>query len=201
MALSPSLFGGADVFEAIGSVLRSRESTVTDKREAINALWGAQNAYALAALRAALAEPDRELQLHAAGALLAANDVMALPIATEALLQTGAPLPDDVALTLRGAISRGLTAEAAVPSLGRLLTAKDPATRRAAATALGHTKSPAALAHLARSLDDTDTDVRLAAVWALADLSGHHDYAPSGAAFRADEERFLRYWKHWIVRR
>ena len=171
-----------------------------DKREAINVLWGIRNVPARAALRLALSERDRGLQLHAAAALLAADDVTALPIASEALLQT-ARLPDDVLLNLRGAISRGLSDAAAVPSLGGLLDAPDPATRRAAVSALGHTKSTAAVAHLSRSLDDKDADVRLATVRALAEITGQKEFAPSDAAFRADEERYLGHWRNWLSRR
>ena len=116
-----------------------------DKREAISALWGVKSASARGALRFALSERDPTLQLNAAAALLAANDVSALPMATDALLQTRQSLPPDVLLNLRGAISRGVTSETAIPALARLLRATDPGTRRAAALALGRTSSEAAL--------------------------------------------------------
>ena len=125
-----------------------------DKREAISALWGVKSASARGALRFALSERDPTLQLNAAAALLAANDVSALPMATDALLQARQTLPPDVLLNLRGAISRGVTAETAIPALARLLRATDPGTRRAAALALGRTSSEAALAHLSLALED-----------------------------------------------
>ena len=189
------------VFEAVGWVLRARGSSTMDKREAISALWGVKSASARGALQFALSERDPTLQLNAAAALLAANDVSALPMATEALLQARQSLPPEVLPNLRAAISRGLTAEAAIPALARLLQANDPGTRRAAALALGRTNSEAAMAHLGRALEDPDFEVRLAAARGLAEVTGQREHIMSADAFRADEQRFVTYWKHWMARR
>ena len=189
------------VFEAVGAVLRSATSSVSDKREAINVLWGAVNTPARAALRLALREADASLRLNAAAGLLAANDLSALPIATEVLLKNDPTVPDDIVLNLRGAISRGVTAKEAIPDLARLEAARDPATRRAAVTALGRTSAAEAIRHVGDALDDQDFQVRLAAVRALADLTAQKERAPSTEAFRADERRWVGYWKDWLGRR
>lgn len=73
-------------------------------------------------------------------------------------------MPPDILLNVRGAISRGIAAEAAIPALARPLDASDPATRRAAAIALGQTKSDAAIPYLGRALNDPTFDVRISAV-------------------------------------
>jgi hypothetical protein len=183
------------VVEAVAEVLRSRDAFAAQKREAIDVLRGMKSTVAISGLRSALQEGDRITQLNAAAALLASDDVSALPVAEAALLRPEPGLPPEILLNLRGGISRGLKAEAAVPALARLLGASDPETRRAAATALGHTKSSSALRPLARALDDAEFEVRLNAVRGLAEISGQTEWLPSGDAFRADEERYVRYWK------
>jgi HEAT repeats len=189
------------VAEAVGAVIRSSANSPMEKREAISALWGVQNTAARAALRVALSEREPALRLHAAGALIAANDVSGLPMATDALLLTGQAVPPDVLLNLRGAIARGMTDPAAIPSLARLLASKEDATRRAAAAALGRTNSPSAIAVLARALDDSDFDVRLSAARGLAELTGQRERRMSDAAFRDNEQQFIAYWKDWVAKR
>jgi hypothetical protein len=189
------------VFEAVAAVLSSPRTTSSDKREALFALRGAKNAVALAGLRSALSDGDRTVQLTAAAALLAANDVAGLPLATEALLETPSSLPGDVALNLRGAISHDLSTDAAVPALTQLFNATDATTRRAAVSALGRTQSPVAIASLARALDDSDFDVRLNAARACAEVTGQENLRPSEEAFRGDEHRFIGYWKSWFMQR
>lgn len=160
-----------------------------------------KNPASISGLRTALRETDRTIQLNAAAALLAADDVSALPIAEAALLQPEPGLRADLLLNLRGGISRGLTAEAAIPALARLLGARDPETRRTATSALGHTKSSAALIPLGRALDDADFDVRLNAVRALAEVTDQQESIVSSDRFRSDEARYVKYWKDWLARR
>ena len=73
--------------------------------------------------------------------------------------------------------------------------------RRAATSALGHTKSSAAIAALGRALYDVDFDVRLNAARGLAGITQEAEWSPSPYAFRASEEPYLTHWKDWVGRR
>ena len=55
----------------------------------------------------------------------------------------------------------------AVEPLLRVLTDRDPAFRRAAASALGEIEDQAAVPGLVRALDDGNAEVRLMVAWAL----------------------------------
>lgn len=188
------------VVEVVAAVLRSRATSTEQKREAITVLRGVNSPISISGLKSALQESDRGIQLNAAAALLASGDVSALPIAEAALLRPEPGLPPEILLNLRGGISRGLRAEAAVPALARLLRANDSETRRAAASALGHTKSSSAVGPLARALEDADFEVRLYAVQGLAEVTGQKELTPSWDAFRSDEDRYVKHWKEWVAR-
>jgi hypothetical protein len=189
------------VFEAVGAVLLAPSSTSSERREAIDAMRGATVTNIRIPLTSALTDREPAVRLNAAAALLAVNDLTGLPLAVDALLRTDAALPDDVLLNLRAAISRGVSGDEAVPALRRLTQAGNPATRRAAATALGRIDSPPSVAILVRTLDDEDFDVRLSAARGLAQVTGQPNRTPSAEAFRADEQRIVRYWKEWAGQR
>jgi HEAT repeat protein len=191
----------AMVLESIAAVVSAPASAIPAKREAIDTLLGITHPVAIGALKSGLQLPDRGAQLHAAAALLMIGDLTPMPIAEAALLKPDQRTTPEALMNLRSAISRGITSDAAIPSLRRLLASSAPDTRRAAAAALGRTKSPAAAAALARALDDDDPQVRLAGVRAFGELTGDKAMVPSDAAFREDEGRYLGYWKAWVARR
>jgi HEAT repeat protein len=189
------------VFEAVAAVLWSPDAPVQYKREAINTLWGVKNPLAASGLRSMLQEGVRTLQLPAAAALLAAGDSSALPIAEAELLRPDPSLSFEVLPNLRGALSRGIMPEAAIPALARLLSQGDTDTRRAASLALRRTRLTSALGPLASALDDADVQVELNVVMGLAEITGQAEWGPSMPAFLADKERYLGHWKDWMRNR
>jgi HEAT repeat protein len=186
------------VFHAVAGVLWSAKSNELERRQAIYVMWGATNSIAVAGLRHALTFQSRALQLQAAAALLAGDDVSALPIAVDALLQNDTALPSTEIMNLRGAIARGVASPSAVPEVARLLQAKNPSTRLAAVSALGRVESATSLRHLGRALEDSHFDVRYAASGALADATGQKNRRQSAEGFRANEQLVIQYWKNWI---
>jgi len=194
------------VLEVIASVLRSPDASEAQKREAIDTLWGVNNALATSGLRSMLQQGARTvqlhaIQLHAAAALLAVGDISALPIAEEELLRPDASLPPEALPNLRGGLSRGIMADEAIPALARLLRQGDTETKRAAALALRRTHSPAALRPLADALNDADVEVTHNALMGFAETTGQPEWGPSMPTFLADRERYLAHWKDWMRNR
>jgi hypothetical protein len=80
----------------------------------------------------------------------------------------------------------------AVPVLAGLLQSREPAIRRAAASALGDIESWRAVRPLATlALDDDDAEVRSYATAGLAQITGE------GPAGKATGDNALRYWRTW----
>ena len=88
-----------------------------------------------------------------------------------------------------------------MPSLTRLLGAQETETRRAAAAALAHSGSRAALEPLSLALNDADAQVRYNAVVGLADLTGQSDWRPNMDVFQSEEDKYLAHWKDWALKR
>ena len=184
------------VFETLGTVVRSN-APFELKHETIGlALMGVRHPIAQSALRDVLDQGDDRLRLLAAGALLAGDDVSALPFVEIVLLQT----PPDSWANFLGGVQSGLRKvrnQAAIPMLTRLLARGNTDTRRAAADALRFMRSPATIDAFVAALDDTDVEVRHSAVLGLAETTGQLQWGPSIPAFAADPDRYISYWKEW----
>lgn len=74
-------------------------------------------------------------------------------------------------------------------------------TRRAAAAALRHTGSNAAVDALSSALQDSDREVRYHAVLGLATITGLDEWGPSLELFDREEERYLTHWRAWAKSR
>jgi hypothetical protein len=184
------------VVEAVASVVESESASVDLRREAIHVLWGIAGPVPGAAFRSALRNADPVVHLTAAAALLAVNDVTAVPIAEEALLRPYVDSQSELLHNLRVAISQGLRDPVAAPALGRLLSA-DVETRRAASSALRRMRSESALKFLVSALDDPDMRVGHNAVMGFAETTGQTEWGPSIPAFQADQERYRQHWRDW----
>jgi hypothetical protein len=187
------------VIDALAGVLRSPD-TADRKRQAIFALRDINTTAVVPALMIGFTDTNESVRLTAAAGLLAAGNVSALPTAEEAFLRPDLSRSAEV-LNLRAAIANGVKDPAAVPALVRLLSGGDTEMRRATTSALGHTKSPTAIAALGRALYDVDFDVRLNAARGLAGITQQAEWSPSPYGFRANEEPYLAHWKDWVARR
>jgi len=182
---------------SIAGVLSTRASSVPDRLEAVSALGKARSSVSLAALKEALKQPNQEIQVRAAIALLELNDVAGLAVARNVLAQPVA-YRDDLVQSVRNGVAQLRADEAAVPALAQLMSSNDTHTRRAAASALWHTASPKASASLARGLDDPDREVRFYSVVGLATLTGEKAWQPNMEEYFRNEPKFLEYWRRRV---
>lgn len=180
------------------SVLASPTSAVTDKEEALHAIGSAKDIRALSALLPGLSDLSTTVRLETAGELAAHNNVQGASIACEALLEPPKEAPAYVLHNLRVGIRDGVKDEQAIPCLTQLLQSKDDSTREAAASALRHTGTLAAVSPLAAALDDPDEHVRYQAVAGLAEISGQLQWRPNLIQFHQDGGKFTDHWKAWV---
>jgi hypothetical protein len=181
----------------IGRVLRSSEASSHQKREAIWALSTVKTESATLILRSALTQKDPAVRLGAAGALLERNDLSGIALAQDALLRGTANVSTEVLHNLRYAISEGVRSKEAAPVLGKLLRSQDVETRRAAASALWHSGTPASISFLVEALEDPDIEVRYYGVIGLAETMGQPDWRPNMDEFVSNQARYLNYWRAW----
>jgi HEAT repeat protein len=186
---------------ALADVLRSPNVNSTDKRIVISDLAHTRVPEVKSALRAGLAEPDEVVRLSAAGALLSQEDRIALPMVEQALLKSDPTIPDSVLQMLRVGLETGARNPDAIPSLARLSHSVDPATRRAAVSALRHTRSVDSVPQLVAALSDTDREVRYSAVIGLAEMNHDGAHGPSMDAFFKNENIYIEYWREWAKKR
>lgn len=184
------------VIEEVAAVMSSPQSTTQEIVEAIYDLWNIHDAGVIAPLRVAFASSESRVKLNAAAGLLMEDDVTALPFAVDMLLNPVGP--DDLS-NLSVAIRDGVKHEAAIPFLRRLLGHRDLDTRRAAISALGHTRSPLAFPALVATLDDLDPSIQYAAAQSLARATDRSDLIASEEGFRANRDRYRTFWKAWLA--
>ena len=185
------------VVAAINGVIGSEDSTAEQKLAAVYLLSRSRSTVSTAALSSSLNSNSLDLRLSAAGALLERNDTRGLPAATEALLDESIRMPDAVKENLLYAISQGLKDPKAIPNLKKLLDSGDSKVRRAAASALMHTRSPDAIAPLMSALSDSDFETQYYGVVGLAEISGQMDWRPTLEDFRSDPQKYLKHWREW----
>lgn len=183
------------VAERVAAVLESPASSRSDQLDAVYTLSRIQGStVALESLAATLRANDTEVRLSAAGALLSANQLAALPIA-EAALSAPASHSRGSLMGLRIGIARGVSDPAAVGLLAKLMISPDVETRRAAGEALSRSVSSTAREPLSTALNDLDREVRFFAVLGLAKLFQEPDWTPNMEQFFANEAKYLRYWR------
>jgi len=140
------------------------------------------------------------LNLLASAALLRRNEISTLAGTTKILLYEPRSATESILWKLSLAIENGVKDSRGIPALSRLADAKDLRLRRAAASALRHTGSPKAIHALARSLADSDRNVRYVAVIGLAEITGQYEWGPSIDLFQREEPRYLAHWTEWAKR-
>lgn len=184
------------VVGAIKNVLSSPQASPSEKTTAIFFLSRSQSPAATAALQFALGQPQREVQLAAAGDLLQRNDLSGLELAKDALLKPESISPV-MSHNLAFDISFGLRDTKAIPSITQLLSSSDPEVRRAVASSLMHMESPEAVTSLKSLLDDSDFEARYYAVVGLARVTSQTDWSPGMEQFRTNESKYLEHWRNW----
>jgi HEAT repeat protein len=185
------------VVQVLGNVLASSKTSLRQKQEAVFALSRTRAEVATQVLRSGMDQADSALQLAIASALLERNDISALPKVEPLLLSPTSMIPPYLLHNLNYAISEGVKDEAAVPSLARLLGAPHAETRRAAASALRHTGSRAAIPALLSGLNDSDLQVRYYCAVGLAEITGQREWRPNMDDFLSQEKRYLNHWREW----
>ena len=189
------------VIEAVAHELESDATSPTAKREAAMVLWGLRSSRAVKALRSGLLSSDSDTALTAAAALLAGGDTAALA-AAERVLTSPAPGVSEVTIhNLEAGIREGVRDPASTAVLSRLLQSGGRDTRRAAIGAIRSMRSQVTIDTVVAALDDSDQQVRHAAVMTLAELTGQLEWGPSLPAFALDEGRYIEHWKEWFRRR
>lgn len=149
-----------------------------------------------AALKRAARSLDEQLRLMAAGVLLSRNDTSMLNTVENVLLNQPAGINDSVLSGLAGGL-KGIRDPQAIPSLSRLLKARDARVWQSASAALRNMKAAAAIEPLVEALEDSDREVRYNAVIGLAEITGQYEWGPSVELFQREEQKFLTHWIEW----
>lgn len=184
---------GDNPYERVLSILIAglQASTLPEARSLIiMQLARIDNPIVIDALTSVLSDTDPTVRLMATASLLSSGQVSALPLA-EVALGSDTNVDSGLLHNLRIGISEGMRSEDAIPGLERLLQNADPETRRAAANALSKTESLLIVKPLMSALDNSDSDVRLAAVQGLAKILDQRKLLPTIDGFRADEQRYI----------
>lgn len=180
-------------------VLQSPRATNSEKQEALLVLRGVSSPIVMASLRrAAHEDPAADVRLSAMALLLRRNDISELPTAENILLHPPSNIEQNALQGLAFAIRFGIHDPKAIPSLARLLLAKNADVRKGAATALRRTHDSAAITPLTQALYDSDPDVLYQAVIGLAEITRTTgDWAPATDTFLKDSQRYLDHWREW----
>ena len=189
------------VVNQLGGVIASPKTSTGQKQTAIFDLSRSSSPISTSVLRLSLQSSEQEVKLSAAGALLQRNDISALTIATDALLSNSGIISEVLRHNLCYGISEGVKDPKSVQDLRRLLASPDTQVRKAAASALRHTRADDALNPLATLLDDPDQEIRYYSVIGLAEITGQTDWRPNRDVFLASQQKYLTYWRNWARNR
>lgn len=182
----------------VAYVLDSPAASATLKHRAVSVLASSRTPVATAALRTAARNQPLEIRLAAIAVLLARNDISFLTEAEEILLRPPPGVDQNLLAGLASAVGSGVKDARAIPSLARLLRAKDLTLRRGAVTALRNTRDGAAIDPLAQALYDGDPEVQYQAVIGLAEITGApSEWSPASETFQNDPQRYLEHWRDW----
>lgn len=172
-------------------------SSAPDPRSAraLDVLASVSTDLATQALEDTMNKSVGDLRLLVAAKLLSRNDLVALPVVTNALIHPGG-ISQNLHDALAGALA-GIRDAKAIPSLVAILQTGNPDVRRWCAVALRQTGSPSALEPLAELLNDPDDTTRYYAVVAMGEITHQDEWTPSISAFRANEAHYLVHWRGW----
>jgi hypothetical protein len=186
------------VAATVARVMTVSEASRSERVEALGILGSLRSDESITGLLSSLQSPDRSLRLSAAGNLLRLNDLRGLSPAVAALMASDGMDAQANYDLIRGVM--GLKDPAGAPLVIQLLGCPDKFVRRAAVSGLISMGSRSAIAGLGKALYDADVEVRESAVGGLADLTNQGEWHPSMDLYRADESKYLTYWKDWIRR-
>lgn len=195
-ALLPQTGSPLDLISiALGAVLTSPQSSLSDQIQALHALARSKTLVSANVLAEALKNTTGDLHLRIAAALTGRGDITGLQ-SVEAALSHPATLSSDMRATLAGSLA-GLSDPRAIPALARLFATGDAETRRGAIIGLRQTGSSGALSALSRGLNDSDLQVRYYAVVGLGEITRQDEWTPAFAEFEHNEAHYLSYWRNW----
>jgi hypothetical protein len=197
---SPPTYGSVldQVIAEVCYVLASPRATPDDKQKALGVLRGVPSPIVMTALKTATRDPVPDVRLSAMALLLHRNDISELVTAENILLHPPSDIDQNALDGLAFAIRFGVHDPKAIPSLTRLMAAKNVNVRIGAATALRRTHDGAAIKPLTQGLYDSDPDVLYQAVIGLAELTyTRGEWAPGEGLFLKDQKRYLDYWREW----
>ncbi len=117
-----------------------------------------------------------------------------LPIAEKILSASPHPASREVRAAVSNSLA-GVKDIRAIPVLARLLVNPDVLTRRAAAIALGNTRSNHAVPALVKALNDPDRDVRYNVVIAFEKIERQSDSAMAPEYFVKEETNMIAHWR------
>jgi len=186
------------VIAEIAYLFTSPSATFAMRQQAEIDLLPVVTAKSTAALKLATRDPNREIRAIGMGMLFQRGEISMLETAAKMLLDPQQTLNRNEVSVLATGISEGVNDPKACPILTKLLDCRYIEIRRAAAAALGHTRSQSAVQPLCGALQQGDRDVQYEAVIGLAGITGTvGDWAPSVDRFRKDPQSFVDHWLQW----
>lgn len=193
------------VIAEIANVIRYSNIPINDRKYAINILQvmlqRSNIPAASAALMSIMSDRNSPLRFYAAVALLESNNISALNMVADAMLKKSPEITEDLCLALSDILNRSVTDSAAIPMLTQLLVVSNVEVRRGASNALRNTASKDAIEPLALiALNDSDGIVRYNAVIGLSEITKQDEWGPSLREFqaKANQQKYLDYWRKWV---
>ncbi len=172
------------------------------RREAVEALSTVRTPAATTALTTAAHDRDAGPRVLAMAALLARGDISWLDPAADILLSREQRLDAYLVWRLTTAIEFGVKDPKAIPTLTRLLHAREVSGRRTAAACLRNTRDKAAIGPLGEALSDSDDEVVYQAVFGLAEITGNLEWGPPPfEEFKKERAKYVAYWREWAKSR
>ncbi len=187
------------VVEVLGEVISIPDSNRDMKQIALWYLEFGKSEASTRALRAVITNADPIVGLNAARALMLRGDVSGFEVIKRAFLPGPQSLPNQLEETVPNAIGIGIRDPKSIPDLEELLSSSSRYMRRGIVMALMRTGSPDALNGLRRALADVDAEVRYYGVLGAARITRDAAMTPSMEQFRADEIKYLSYWRERLT--
>jgi len=187
------------VVKTLGEAISIPDSSRDMKQIALWFLDFGKSDASTRALRAVITNADPIVGLNAARALIRRGDVSGLEVIKRAFLPGPQSLPNQLEETVPNAIGIGIRDPKSIPDLEELLSSSSRYMRRGIVMALMRTGSPDALSGLYRALADVDAEVRYYGVLGAARITRDAAMTPSMEQFRADEIKYLSYWRERLT--
>jgi hypothetical protein len=168
------------------------------KLEAIHALSTVNTNAATNALKGIATNDDIVVRFSGATELLRRNEISSFNFVQGVLVKPDS-MPQYLIHNANYAIRDGVKDPAAIPVLRSLLKHPSDETREAAAEALLHTGSSAAIPGLLTALNDSNNEVRFIGVLGLSEITQQRKERPTRGEFMNDQGRYLSYWSQWAT--